>query len=908
MKNLKKILLFLLLIIPCYVKADMYSYDPDAIARANSYINEYSDRNKYLLFNKNYGYEAGTLKANSRFVNGGMLNKDEFLTTRVDGGSYLATGNEYWTMTPARANTMYTVSYILKDDKHLINDKEGVRVTEYVQHGAKVTGTGRKTDPWMFVTQYRVSVTSSNPEIGTVSPNEKYVSKGGDVSFDVSPKRGYRYIKSNCSESSSINYNKNTKKLTFANVKSDVGCIVDFDRAIYTFNLDNTNTSKKSVPEKIYLELDNNWFMDEDATTPIASITPPERTGYTFDGYSYNNTKVINNTGSIIKVVSPTGEQLDQLVQTLKADWNNKTYSISLNNTGATTNGSTSVNVKYDDGLVSTPTAAVKSYTVKYDLNGSGATSSKTTDTSNYTFDGWYTSNDSSGIKIINANGTLVNDASGYIVNNKWKKDGGASLVVKFSGGSITTPTLTKDGNTCKWYPNKNNNNNPINPNTSYTPTSNITLYAKCGPKTYDVVLSAPDATTAGSAQTTATYNATSLAKITVPKREYTVKFSKNNTGATATTTAKTSKYTFNGWYTESSGGIKVASNAATPALQKSVSGYTNSSKKWIRTEDTTTLHAQWTSAKVALPKVTLKGHTCSWNTKSDGTGTKYASEYKDFVPKKDITLYAICNPKTYTVTLDQNGATKDGSKSTTVVYFQTKFASITLPERKYTVSFNRNSSGATFGDTSAKTSTYSVKGIYTAAKNGNKVANSSTTPALQASVNGYTDANSRWTRDNASTKLYFQWKDGGVTLPSAKKNNKNCTWNTKSDGSGTGYAAESTYYPTKDITLYSVCTVNCKKWVPEVCNGKIFGDVCDIDLSKFYYGCNGCGVDCVGTSTAHNANWDWLDYYYCTNIWDGCEWNWDNVYAYKKTCTEAHYEYQYNVDPSKCGSGWEIY
>ena len=41
MKRVKRILLFLLLIIPCFVKADMYSYDPDAIARTNSYINEY---------------------------------------------------------------------------------------------------------------------------------------------------------------------------------------------------------------------------------------------------------------------------------------------------------------------------------------------------------------------------------------------------------------------------------------------------------------------------------------------------------------------------------------------------------------------------------------------------------------------------------------------------------------------------------------------------------------------------------------------------------------------------------------------------------------------------------------------------------------------------------------------------
>ena len=886
MKRLKKILLFLLLIIPCFVKADMYSYDPDAIARANSYINEYNDRNKYLLFNKNYAYNAGRIEASSRYINGGMLNKDEFLTTRVDGGSYLATGNEYWTMTPANANTMYTVSYILKSDKNIINDTEGVRVTEYVQHDAKVTGTGRKTDPWMFVTQYRVSVTSSNNEIGTVDPSEQFVSKGGDASFDILPKRGYRYIKANCSglEADPV-YNKSTKKLTFNRVNNDIGCIVDFDRAIYTFNLDNTNTSKKSVPEKIYLELDSNWYKEEDAENPITTITPPERTGYNFVKYQYNGETVIDSTGKLVKVVSIPNDQLDVLVQTLQAVWDGKTYKITLNGNGATSTPTTQVNVKFAGSLASSPSAPSKSYTVKYDLNGSGATQGKTTDTSNYTFDGWYTEA-TGGVKVINANGTLVNSAEGYVTNGKWSKADNVTLYARFSGGNVTTSSLTKTGNSCKWYPNKNNNNNPVNPNTSYTPTANITFYAKCGADTYSVTLNQNGATKDGSTSATVTYGAGSLSKITVPQRKYTVKFDVNGTGATASSTSnKTSTYTFSGWFTASSGGSKVASNAATPALQKSVSGYTNASKKWIRTESSTTLYAQLTGGSVTLPTVTKKGYTCSWNTKSDGSGTSIKSG-GSYTPTSGVTLYARCSTKTYTVTLNQNGATTDGTTSTTVKYAATSLATISSnPQKKYTVKFDKNSSGATFGDTSDKVATYSFAGWYSAATGGSKVASNALTPALQANVSGYTNKNGKWNKDGKAT-LYARFTGGTITLPSATKSGKNCYWR---DGS-TDYEAGSSYKVTKNVTLKSVCTFSCHKW---------------IDGSTYVnnYGCEyPCGWSRDRMTCGYYAAWDDENGgYYCTNWgWDGCD---SSGCAYKIEKGEGYCDVKYNQ--TRCPSGY---
>ena len=81
-----------------------------------------------------------------------------------------------------------------------------------------------------------------------------------------------------------------------------------------------------------------------------------------------------------------------------------------------------------------------------------------------------------------------------------------------------------------------------------------------------------------------------------------------NNTFSYKTPIPIRSGYTFNGWYTARSGGTKVADNAGN--LVASVSGYTNSSKQWIRTSDTT-LYAQW-SAKTYSITYNLGGGSLS--------------------------------------------------------------------------------------------------------------------------------------------------------------------------------------------------------------------------------------------------------------------------------------------------------
>ena len=162
--------------------------------------------------------------------------------------------------------------------------------------------------------------------------------------------------------------------------------------------------------------------------------------------------------------------------------------------------------------------------------------------------------------------------------------------------------------------------------------------------KIYKVALSNEGANvTAGSTTTNATYGNTTLSAITVPAKRVTVKFSKAS-GITATTTDKTGNYTFKGWYTAKSGGTKIASNAATPALEASTS-YTDASKKWnkVVADNEVTLHAQWTAPSITLPTVTKPGNVCKWVNGSSQWTSGGTYKPSDVDGATSITMTASC-------------------------------------------------------------------------------------------------------------------------------------------------------------------------------------------------------------------------------------------------------------------------
>lgn len=181
-----------------------------------------------------------------------------------------------------------------------------------------------------------------------------------------------------------------------------------------------------------------------------------------------------------------------------------------------------------------------------------------------------------------------------------------------------------------------------------------------------------------------------------------------NSTVGTIPTASKTG-YTFDGWYTASSGGSKVL-NADGSFTGTAVSGYT-----------------------------------------SAGAWTVIANK----------TLYAQYTSNTYEITLDGNGATTQGTLSTEVGYGATSLGDITLPQILFTVQYLPSAGEDIPADSVVARSTF--EGWYTTATGGSMVADS--TGLFQANVSGYTNANKEWIKASATT-LYAHWTYETITLP----------------------------------------------------------------------------------------------------------------------------------------------
>ena len=171
--------------------------------------------------------------------------------------------------------------------------------------------------------------------------------------------------------------------------------------------------------------------------------------------------------------------------------------------------------------------------------------------------------------------------------------------------------------------------------------------------------------------------------------------------------------YIFDGWYTSASGGTKIFNKNGT--LVSSVSGYSDSSSKWIKYDGNVTLYAHWAansytiafnknnsnatgtmanmsmtygtaktlttnSFAVAKKEITSKQIFNGWNTKVDGTGTSYANgaSVNNLTTTAGgiVTLYAqwvdanyeVSSPVTYTLKIKEAIETANSSATIKVL------------------------------------------------------------------------------------------------------------------------------------------------------------------------------------------------------------------------------------------------
>ena len=202
------------------------------------------------------------------------------------------------------------------------------------------------------------------------------------------------------------------------------------------------------------------------------AINERRRTGYTLTGYKLTN----SNNGSTSDLggavftfdsTAKTGMFTQGSVPiTLTAQWKANTYTVSFNGNGATGGSTASQNFTYDVAQNLRANGFQQKYTVTYDLgDGSTATSGIATST----FAGWNTA----------ANGSGTAYANQQSIKNLTATDGATiNLYAQWTPGSVTLPTPTKSGKVCTgWYTASGTKVGDCGD--SYTPSGNVTLYAR---------------------------------------------------------------------------------------------------------------------------------------------------------------------------------------------------------------------------------------------------------------------------------------------------------------------------------------------------------------------------------------------------------------------------------------------
>jgi len=342
---MKKVLLFLLILfMPLLVDASSYS---SATNISKGYINNFLNPSRYIKINS-----------------GDLISKEEVEKTIIRPSmtvsSYMYDGTKFW------AKDKYVIGETIEKNE---NANVKTKVTEIVLHDTKVKGTGKYTDPWIFIDTYKVTLISNGN--GTVSKGVNIegttqqtisVDQLGSATFYIKPSSGYKYLNNTCGSTSEVNTDKT--QITIRSIEKDIICYVTFAEEKYSFTLKQpckdvttkkygkrTHCFSNPVPQSFYAFYDLGYYRDANLKERLGRVTAPALTGWTFDEYYIGSNQLINNNGffeNSYKLLDEkkTGNDINFRIHENK-------YTVTLDHgSGATNNiGTTSVVATYDHDM-----------------------------------------------------------------------------------------------------------------------------------------------------------------------------------------------------------------------------------------------------------------------------------------------------------------------------------------------------------------------------------------------------------------------------------------------------------------------------------------------------------------------------------------------------------------------------
>lgn len=638
---MKKVFTFLLLtfLFIININADVtMSYDK-AASNSQRYVYKFNKYGKYIITDKKYieivnsdtaiipfAFKNNKSTVNTDFTRGGLLNEEEFIVSKdSNGNTYLSQDVEFFLM---KDGTIKAINILNNDVIDAGDKKYALRVTEFVIPGTKTKGSGTKTNPWEFVGTHKLTFYIENGKITNNNLSvDKYIvyaveSTEGQIVINFKPDSTFAYYSNNCDFE--YEYDKTNKIHRIFKSNKDItsdkectinliatGLLVQYDLNGGTGNCENLSVTKGSK-----------------LTNICTGVSKP---GYMFKGWK----DVSGNTVTKDTIVN------DNLK--LTAQWEIKKYTLTVKPNGGVWNNQTE-NKTIEQEYMSTTTidnpTKGSTYKITFDSNNTNATISKNIVEAERPFNNWKLTKD-------------VNDVTTKLENNKFTFGTSNATIeanYRVNSNNTTLALISKTGHICKWNTKSDGSGTSYTSGyTSYSANSNITLYAICRANSYKVSLDNQGATTAGTSSVSVTYGK-NISNITVPAKAYKVTLVYDSTK----TEEKTVKLTFGGYYSETNGkgiqyinasgsGVKAydkASNTTLYAKWNSASitlptpsktgntfnGWYTQSSGGTKVNNTytptgnVTLYAHWTNVNYTL---TINPNGGTWNnTTSNSTKT----------------------------------------------------------------------------------------------------------------------------------------------------------------------------------------------------------------------------------------------------------------------------------------------
>lgn len=514
------------------------------------------------------------------------------------------------------------------------------------------------------------------------------------------------------------------------------------------------------------------------------------RTGYTVTSWSTN---ADGSTSDYALGGSYTAEA-DEILYPV---WTANTYTITFNKgsvTGATGTDQTATKT-HDQNLALPNSATANGYFTKTGYTVTGWSTSQDGSTSDFALGANYTTEEADTLYPVWTADTYTVT---YSYDGATSGNSTASSDYTVDGIVVSLPTPLKTGYTfAGWYSESGLSNLVGLAGASYSPSADITLYAKWSAATFTVIFDYNEAT--GGNSTASDTFTTGGTVITLP---------------TPTRTG----YTFGGWYSNSN--LTVLSTVGAGGASYSPTSNLTIYAKWTGiTRNVTYNDTNSTGGSVPTDladyiigdSVVVKansgllartGYTfAGWVTNADGTGTAKNAGETITVATADIELYPKWTANTYTITYNRNGATGGALAGATDTY----------------------TTGALSGTTLAGGGTMTKTGY---SFNGWSTTTTGTIPLGAFTTTADVTVYAIWSP--VDYDFDYDLNTGSGTAPTTQSANITETvtisgigsaaktghwfggWNTASDGSGSTYAAgASASIPVDGATLYAI-------WVPD--------------------------------------------------------------------------------------------